>query len=125
MFEDEYGDSTVGYWVVGLVIVLGLFFGIKWLAQDHKWYRGGGQHKGYVTAVDCTQGGLFSKYCTIYFKTDLATTQEDTYYTELNDPILDKLRQAQLDKANVVLGYDQIINRGVSKPGGDYIKEVN
>lgn len=111
--------------LISIAVLISVGYGIHWLFKDHKWYRGGGEHKGYVTAVDCTQGGLFRKYCTVYFKTDLATTQEDEYYTDYNAPILKELRQASMDKENVIISYDQIIWRGVSKPDGDYINAVS
>lgn len=110
--------------VIGLLIV-----GFRWaIMEDHKWYRGGGQHKGYITAVDCNQGGLISPYyCRVYFKTELDSSQEDTYYVEMDSPILETLRNAQDNKMNVLVKYDHIIFRGWHYYAGgnqDYISEV-
>jgi len=110
-------------WAIVMAIIGLIVFAIVFVVQDHRWYRGGGQHKGFVTAVDCSQGGL-SQYCTVYFKTSLDTTQEDKYYTELNAPILDELRSAQENKENITLEYDHIIMRGISKMDGDYIRSI-
>ena len=108
------------------VITLALtILGIRWLAIDHAWHRGGGQHKGVITAVDCNPGGLISdNSCKIYFKTNTTSAQEDIYYVRVGDPILDKLREAQDSGNTVLLKYDHIINRGVHLAEGDYITEI-
>lgn len=62
-----------------------------------------GEHVGYVTAVDT---GMFCT--TVFFKTDGASTQEDTYILRKDDESIESLKEALTNKSNIKISYENI-----------------
>lgn len=63
-----------------------------------------GSHTGYVTAVE-KHGVIFKKY-RVYFKTDLSSSQEDTYCVEADKTeLVDTLKTVSEQKKRVTLKY--------------------
>jgi hypothetical protein len=60
-----------------------------------------GSHTGYVTAVEKT--GLVFRVNSAYFKSDVSSSQEDTYCAK--DEIVAQLKQAQVEKKLVTIEY--------------------
>lgn len=62
-----------------------------------------GEHVGYVTAVE--QGGFGNNY-TAYIKTELESSQEDTYCVKDLD-VVQELRDKARSKENVIIHYSR------------------
>jgi hypothetical protein len=66
-----------------------------------------GKHAGQITSIE--KEGLIWKTYTVYVKSDISSSQEDTYCVE-DQGILPELYQASKDRAKITLLYrDEII----------------
>jgi len=85
---------------------------------------GKGEHKGYITAVD-TSENFYSHRTTVYFKTNLQTSQEDMYcINNGSTDLIDKAKQALSASKNVVLKYEHVWLGGWLNCDGDVIRDV-
>ena len=70
---------------------------------------GHGEHTGYVTAIE--KSGLIYKTATAYIKTDVSSSQEDSYCV-LGDDVYAKLQDASVNKTKVTVFYQEYITYG-------------
>lgn len=83
----------------------------------------GNEHVGYITAVE-TESFITSK-TKIYVKTDLSSSQEDTYCINPdNKDLINKAKSLATNKSNVVIQYDEITNDNPFKCGGDTVTNI-
>jgi hypothetical protein len=85
---------------------------------------GKGEHKGYITAVD-TYENFMSRITVVYFKTDLQSSQEDSYcINNASIDIIGKAKKALSEKKNVILKYEDVWFAGWMNCSGDVIRDV-
>lgn len=106
-----------------LIIVLMIVGGIAGLSLIHYDPTRGGQHNGYVTAIE--QGGIIYHNWSIYFKTDNSSSQEDLYCVMENDTELVKqLKEFNKNKTPVVINYEGVRGLGWDLCGPQRITSV-
>lgn len=117
MQENEVPNSVIIVLFIIAILVLSIPLNIK--------TRANGEHIGYVTAVE-DQGGIIpSNGTTVYVKTELSSSQEDTYCVPDKEvELIEELKQAARDKNNVAISFDGLILTGWFNCTGDVIKDV-
>ncbi len=91
-------DKMVIWVIIGTVLVIAI--PVLWKTFIHLPTRG--SHVGYVTAID---DGIFCT--TVYFKTELESSQEDTYKIPKDSLIKEDLMEARDGKNNVKITYKE------------------
>jgi len=117
------GVISAGIIAVVLFVVLSLVTGPLFTGIHIK--SGEGQYVGYVTAVE--KSGVWFQGWEVYLKTDLASSNEDHACIDRNNPeLIEKLKQAQVDKKNMTLEYESMMMYGLGEcPGSSWmIKNV-
>jgi hypothetical protein len=101
--------------VVGVVLVILFFVFIVPFTGFH-YVTGNGSHVGYVTAVEKT--GLVFKTYRAYVKTNVESSQEDSYCV-IDDAVAAQLASASELGVKVKVGYFSWLAAGVSNCGGE------
>lgn len=98
--------AQMGMWIL-IMTVLTLIVVIIGFTGVHIITTQDGQHTGYVTAIETN--GIIFKTITVYFKTDVQSSQEDTYCL-IDKSILPTLREKQENKEKVTITfYDYLL----------------
>jgi len=97
-----------GLFLLWLIIIVP-FFGF------HK-NTGNGTHVGFVTAVE--KSGVFFKTGTAYIKSDISSSQEDSYCV-VDDKVLEDLRALSLKKSKVEVTYFEWFSAGIANCAGE------
>ena len=71
---------------------------------------GSGNHTGIITAIDTSW--IFVKSTTVYFKTDVNSSQEDSYCLK-DESLLPSLRALQDSKQVVTLSYNEYLENWI------------
>lgn len=99
--------------IIAFIGLLAFIYLIAWhipMAGIHL-NTGAGEHTGFVTAVDTN--GLIWKTTSIYFKTDLSSSQEDRYCVLATPEVVERLRQSATQKERITIQYiDYLIAGG-------------
>lgn len=77
---------------------------------------GGGQHTGYVTAVEKT--GLFWKTGRVYIKTDLSSSQEDIYCV-IDEKVYTEIEVLSKNKEQVTVSHISYLSAGITNCDGE------
>lgn len=95
---------------IGLIIVLLLFvviYVIVGIVGIHIKTTRDGTHTGYVTAIE--ENGIIFKTITVYFKTDVQSSQEDKYCL-IDRSLIPMLEEKQTNKEKVtIIFYDYLM----------------
>lgn len=87
-------------------------------------YRNG-EHTGYVTAVGDNSGLLPDRTTTVYVKTELSSSQEDTYCVQDSEvELISKLKEAARAKTNIIIQYKAYSFTGLFNCEGDRITDI-
>lgn len=109
------GTAIIVTAIVLFIIAVTVPFNLVW---------GKGEHKGYITAVD-THENFLSHTTTVYFKTNLQTSQEDMYcINNESTDLIDKAKQSLSTSKNIVLKYENLSFTGWFNCSGDVIREI-
>lgn len=92
-------------WLVIIVPIFGLHIN-----------TGSGTHVGFITATET--GGLIWKTGTAYVKTDVQSSQEDTYCV-IDSAVLDQLKEASVLKEKVQINYISYLSAGIIHCNGE------
>jgi len=109
---------TYSHWIVGFIMVI-LVCGI--LTSVFPYIKAfnttdNGEHTGIVTAVE--RNGLIWKTWTIYFKSDVQSSQEDDYCV-IDNSLIDKLKDFSENKTKITITYDDYLFIGYGLCGGE------
>lgn len=77
---------------------------------------GNGEQTGYITAVE--KSGLIWKTGTAYIKTDLSSSQEDTYCVTDED-IYNILKEKSVNKEKVTISHFSWLSAGITNCNGE------
>lgn len=110
--------------IATIIIVLSIFIAISAITITFTGLHirnSAGQYTGYVTAIQQT-GTIFKGY-TIYLKTNLESSQEDTACVDrTNSELIEKLRQIQKRQKDVNLTYESVWQYAVGEcPNADWM----
>jgi len=119
-------ESYTKFWktIAGTIMVLSTFILISAITITFTGIHiknSTGQYTGYVTAIQKT-GTIFKGY-TVYLKTDLESSQEDTACVDRNKPeLIEKLKQIQERKKDVNLTYESVWQYAIGEcPKSDWM----
>lgn len=98
--------------VVGIIVVFVLLFLPVKLFQT----TDNGSHTGFVTAIE--RNGLFFKTYTVYFKSDVSSSQEDTYCV-VDKVLISRLESYQKSKTKVTVRYEDYLFIGYPYCGNE------
>lgn len=104
----------------GALVAIGILF-FLWLIIIVPFFglhinTGDGTHVGYVTAVE--KGGLFFKTGTAYIKSDVSSSQEDSYCV-IDDAVMAELKNVAQKKAKVEVTYFGWVSAGIANCAGE------
>lgn len=105
--------------IIGLIIGGVIMFTVNFPTKKNN------EHVGFITAVeeDSVLGSTMAK---VYVKTDLSSSQEDTYCINGSDADLkQKARDYASEKKNVIIKYDSYFNENPWRCSGDTITGLN
>lgn len=81
-----------------------------------------GEHTGYITAVEDNVGIIPDNTTTVYVKTELSSSQEDTYCIQDSEvELIKSLRDAARNKTSVVVKFNSYSLAGLFNCEGDRI----
>ena len=99
--------SWIGWILLSIVWIIPIFTGVE--VKNNQ-----GQYKGYVTAVE--QNGAIFKGWNVYLKTELESSNEDVACIDReNQELIDRLKEIQELKENVVLEYEGVWQYKIGK----------
>jgi hypothetical protein len=98
-----------------LIIVIAILGGILYVVGFH-YQTGQGEHTGTIVATENT--GVFFKTDRLYFKTDVQSSQEDSYCV-IDKSLMPKLRELQTSKEKVTIKYISYFANGITNCAGE------
>lgn len=109
----------------GWIIVVSVFFLLFWLVAGIVYvpYKttDNGRHYGQVTAVE--DNGLIWKTTTVYFKSDISSSQEDKYCLDKKQPGYDELRKrlesAAKNHTRITIEFYSVLSAGWKRCDGE------
>ena len=112
----QKGSIDMGYIIIAVILILALWIGIYVpIAGLHK-VISNGTHVGYVTATE--ESGLVFKTGTAYIKTDVSSSQEDSYCV-IDKEVLAQLKEMSILKEKVELTYISYFSAGITNCAGE------
>ena len=116
--ENDYFSGFLLTVAIGLfsALVFALIFFIYGGLFGIHMMTGTGSHVGYVTATE--KGGIFFVTSTAYIKTDVQSSQEDSYCV-MDDGVFKDLQQASVKKEKVEVKYHSFLFSGISNCNGE------
>lgn len=99
-----------------VVLIIGLIVSIGAIVIGLHINTGNGYHVGYVTATETT--GIFFKTKRAYIKTDIQSSQEDSYCV-LDEKVFEKLKEAAQTKEKIELSYFSWLSSGIASCVGE------
>lgn len=124
----NYWDNLDGFEkgffsVIGVIIIFCFILSLLFFIGFHL-ETGKGEHIGYITAVETR--GIFLKTNRAYIKTDIQSSQEDSYCV-IDSEIKSKLEKLAENKDRVKISYFSWLSNGIKncEGEGEVIYDVN
>jgi len=115
-------ESQIGCLGTFIAIVFLLCGGALFAGWHYDTTRGG-EHSGYVTAIESR--GLIWRNWNVYFKTDNSSSQEDVYCVSRDSTeLVSKLKEANKQRKQVTINYEGMRSFGYGICDGEYITNV-